>query len=109
MDIELQEINGHIKAGIKQWADVCLMADADEWAYYLNYDKDDVASALLIFQHVCMNIGIKGGIIDEKKAYELGERLRQLVIDMTGIDSHFIYGSNKGSGTSAVDEKRIKI
>jgi hypothetical protein len=37
---------------------------------------------------VASNIGIKAGHIDEKKAVEYGQRLRQLVIDMTGYDPH---------------------
>jgi hypothetical protein len=47
-------------------------------------------NAIYIFQHVASNIGIKAGHIDEQKAVEYGERLRQLVIDMTGYDPHGI-------------------
>ena len=34
------------------------------------------------------NIGIKAGRIDENRVVEYGQRLRQLVIDMTGYDPH---------------------
>ena len=63
-----------------------LMADADQWAYHLRYFPRDLMNATLIFQHVASNIGIKAGRIDEKRAVEYGQRLRQLVIDMTGYD-----------------------
>ena len=82
----ISEMNVHIREGINTWASTCLLADADEWAYLLNYYPSDVSNVLLIFQHVCSNIGIKKGLIDEKKAVEFGERLRELVKDMTGLD-----------------------
>jgi hypothetical protein len=54
----------------------------------LTYVPRDLRNATLIFQHVASNIGIKAGRIDEKRAVEYGQRLRQLVIDMTGYDPH---------------------
>lgn len=84
----IQAINGHISNGVKQWSDVCLMADADGWAENLEYGKRDVMNACLIFQHICSNIGIKSGRIDGSNAAGFGKRLRELVMDMTGIDTH---------------------
>lgn len=83
---QIAEINRHIRDGINEWADIMLMADADEWAVHLNYFPRDVANACLIFQHICSNVGIKAGRIDAEKAVEFGRRLRQLVMDMTGFD-----------------------
>ena len=84
---QIAEINQHIRDGVNQWADTMLMADADQWAVYLNYYPRDIANACMIFQHICSNVGIKAGRIDAQKAEEYGKRLRQLVIDMTGYDS----------------------
>ena len=83
---QIAEINQHIRDGVNQWADTCLMADADQWAVYLNYFPRDIVNACMIFQHICSNVGIKAGRIDEAKAMEYGQRIRQLVIDMTGYD-----------------------
>ena len=94
---QIQEVNVHIKDGIEQWANICLMADADRWAYDLNYDKEDVMNVALLFNHVCSNIGIKTGRIREKEALEFGERIRQLIIDMTGIDPHHVFDEKKSA------------
>ena len=83
---KIAEINQHIRDGVNQWADVMLMADADQWAVNLNYYPRDSVNATMIFQHICSNVGIKAGRIDAAKAEEYGNRLRQLVIDMTGYD-----------------------
>ena len=82
----MAEINEEIRNGLNFWADTMLTADADEWAYHLNYFSRDIINASIIFQHVLSNIGIKSGIITEENTEELGKRLRQLVIDMTGYD-----------------------
>lgn len=88
---QIEEINQHIKDGIEQWANICLMADADNWSVDLNYDKDDMMNVILLFNHVCSNIGIKAGRIREKESVEFGERIRQLAIEMTGIDPHHAF------------------
>jgi hypothetical protein len=87
MQQQIAEINQHIRDGVKQWAETMLIADADQWAVHLTYFPTDIANACLIFQHICSNVGIKGGRIDEKNAGEYGKRLRQLVYDMTGYDT----------------------
>lgn len=89
---QIQDINAHIKEGIGQWAKVCLMADSDNWSFYLNYDEDDVMNVTLLFNHVCSNIGIKKGRIQNEQVAEVyGKRIRQLIIDMTGIDPYTVY------------------
>jgi TPP-dependent 2-oxoacid decarboxylase len=94
----IAEINKHIREGIKAYADVCLLADADEWAYDLNYFPSDIFNATLIFQHICSNVGIKKGLIDEERAEFLGSKLRKLVFDMTGFDPAAIAANeNKGA------------
>lgn len=87
---QIQEINQHIKDGLKQWSDICLMADADNWSYYLDYDKQDVFSVTQLFMHVCQNIGIKKGRIGEKAAEVYGNRIRDLVMSMTGFDTRHL-------------------
>lgn len=82
----IAETNQHIREGINQWADIMLLADADKWAYHLNYFPRDIANACFIFLHICMNAGIKAGHITDENVQEYGKRLRQLVIDMTGYD-----------------------
>ena len=85
---QIAEVNKHIRDGINQWADIMLTAEAYQWAYALKYFPRDLMNATFIFQHVASNIGIKAGRINEEKATEFGQRLRQLVIDMTGYDPH---------------------
>lgn len=92
---QIKEINQHIKDGIEQWARICLMADADNWSVDLDYDKDDMMNVLLLFNHVCSNIGIKSGRIREREAVEFGCRIRQLAIEMTGIDPHHAFDEDK--------------
>lgn len=89
-ECEIKEINQHIRDGINQWAEIMIMADADEWAVNLDYFPRDLMNAVLIFQHIASNIGIKSGIINEEKAVEFGNRFRRLIIDMTGYDPHEI-------------------
>ena len=85
---QLKEINEKISEGIEQWADIMIEAEANEWAYLLNYSTKDLMNASCIFQHIVSNIGIKSGRIDETNADEFGNRLRQIVIDMTGYDPY---------------------
>lgn len=82
---DVAEINKAIREALNQWADIMLRADADGWAYELNYFPRDIMNATFIFQHVCSVAGIKSGRITEETAKIYGRRLRQLVIDMTGL------------------------
>lgn len=100
---QIAEINKQIREGIKTYADICLLADADEWAVNLNYFPSDIMNATLIFQHVCSNVGIKKGLIDEERAEFLGSKLRKLVIDMTGFDPATIAADADKEGKEATD------
>ena len=92
---QIQEINAHIKAALKQWSDICLKSEADRWAFLLNYDSMDAMNVCYLFQHVCSNIGIKAGVININNVADLGKRLRQLMIDMTGLDPYKVLGGNE--------------
>ena len=92
---QIAEINRHIRDGVNQWAETMLTADADQWAVHLHYFPRDIVNATMIFQHICSNVGIKAGRIDEAKAEEYGKRLRQLVIDMTGYDPAEVVAGTK--------------
>ena len=87
---EIKEINTAIREVLNQWADVMLESEVKQWAYRLDYFPRDLMNAIYIFQHVASNIGIKAGVINEQNAVDFGNRLRQLVIDMTGYDPHGI-------------------
>lgn len=87
----IKEINQAIRDGMNQWADVALEAEAKQWAVELRYFPRDLMNATYLFQHVASNIGIKAGRIDEEKAVEYGNRLRQLITNMTGYDPHEIW------------------
>lgn len=76
-----------MREGINIWADIMLMAEADRWAIELDYYPRDIMNAVYIFQHVLSNVGIKSGRINEDKAVEFSNRLRDLVKDMTGYDT----------------------
>ena len=92
---EISKINKHIKDGLEHWSNVCLMSEADQWAYLLDYDSMDAMHVCYLFQHVCSNIGIKAGVMDLNNAEDFGNRLRQLMIDMTGLDPHKVLGGNE--------------
>lgn len=92
---KLTKVSQYIREGINQWADIMLQADADQWAYNMDYFPRDIINAVIIYQHICSNIGIKAGRIDEQKAADFGQRLRQLTIDMTGFDPAQIVGKPK--------------
>lgn len=89
-DKQIKYINDGIRSSLDSWATVALAMEAMNEAHRLDYSPRDIMSAIYLFQHVASNIGIKAGVIDEEKAVEFGNRLRQLAIDMTGIDPHDI-------------------
>lgn len=92
---EIEEINAHISDALEQWHSVMLTADADKWAYHLEYTADDLLGALYIFNHVAQNIGIKNRTLDLSNIGEVGEQLRQLVKMMTGCDPAELLSGNK--------------
>jgi hypothetical protein len=87
-DKQIKYINDGIRSSLDSWATVAIGLEAMNQACRMDYSPRDLMSATYLFQHVASNIGIKAGLIDEEKAVEFGNRLRQLVIDMTGIDPH---------------------
>jgi hypothetical protein len=84
---EIKEINSHISDALEQWAYIMVTADADEWAYMLDYSEKDALNALSIFNHVLSNIGIKNGTLNEDNAVNRAQNLCNLVKDLIGIDS----------------------
>ena len=85
---QAQVINEAIRSGLDSWATVALELETMNQSFRMDYSPCDLMNAAYLFQHVTANIGIKAGIIDEDKAVEFGNRLRQLIIDMTDYDPH---------------------
>jgi hypothetical protein len=84
--IAIQEINKHISNGLKHWAEVLIMADVDEWAFFLNFSDEDVFNALLIFNSIAQNRGIKSGHLNEVNAQQKGSAFKDAIKDFCGID-----------------------
>lgn len=84
---KIKEINSHISDALEQWSAIMVTADADEWAYLLDYSEKDALNALSIFNHVLSNIGIKNGTLNEENVLNIAKKMRHLVQDMIGIDS----------------------
>ena len=53
--------NQEIKDGLAHWQEIMNLADADQWAFFLEYD--DLFNALYII-HVAQNIAIKKGFFE---------------------------------------------
>ena len=86
---QIKEINQHISDALQQWADIMLLADADNWAYHLEYSDEDVFNAVYIVNHVLMNRGIKGGYIcNEEDALTKGEKFKKAI---GGVSMHHNY------------------
>lgn len=85
--IAIQEINKHISEGLEQWCDVMNTADADGWAFYLNYSDEDALNAIYIFNHILQNIAIKSGHINEDNAIAKGIALKKAIQDYCGVDT----------------------
>lgn len=93
---QIKEINQHISDALEQWSTTMLVADADEWAYLLNYSEQDALNAIFIFNHVLMNIGIKNGVLDDKNAVEKAKQLRKFIKDYCGLDTFEITRKSLG-------------
>lgn len=83
----IKEINQHISDALEQWSTTMLVADADEWAYNLNYSEQDAMNAIFILNHVLSNIGIKNGVLNDKNVIEKSNKLREFVKDFCGLDT----------------------
>lgn len=84
---QIKEINQHISDALEQWSTTMLVADADEWAYHLNYSEQDAMNAIFIFNHVLSNIGIKNGVLNDKNVIEKSKKLREFIKDYCGLDT----------------------
>lgn len=84
---QIKEINQHISDALQQWADIMLLADADNWSYQLNYSDKDALNAIFIFNHVLTNIGIKNGVLNDKNVIEKSKKLREFIKDYCGLDT----------------------
>ena len=84
---QIKEVNQHISDALEQWSTTMLVADADEWAYYLNYSDQDALNAIFIFNHVLSNIGIKNGVLNDKNVFEKSKELRKFIKDYCGLDT----------------------
>lgn len=92
----INKINQFISESLNDLADILLLSDADNWAYNLNYTEKDLLNAIVIFNHVSQNIGIKNGAITEQNAESLGNDLRKLVVERTGLDPWNLVKKDKG-------------
>ena len=84
---QLNEINQHISDALEQWADIMLTADADRWAFHLNYNERDALNAITIVNHVLQNIAIKSGHINKTNVFQKGVYFRQAIKDFSGLDT----------------------
>lgn len=83
---EIKEINKHLSNGLKHWAELLIMANADEWAYYLDFNDEDFFHALWIFNSVAQNIAIKSDYLNGKNVEGKGVAFRNAIKDFCGID-----------------------
>ena len=84
---QIKEVNQHISEALEQWSTTMLVADADEWLYYLNYSDQDALNAIFIFNHVLSNIGIKNGVLNDKNVIEKSKALRNFIKDFLVIST----------------------
>lgn len=85
---DIKEINKHISDALKQWSDIMLLADSDEWSYRLEYSDEDALNALYIFNHVAQNNAIKNGWYkDEEDIFNKITDLRVQIKESYGIDT----------------------
>ena len=84
----IKKINKEISEALKFWQEMLLIADADEWAYYLDYSDEDLFNTLYIFNHVAQNIAIKKGhFANEDEASEKMSKFRESMKETFGFDS----------------------
>lgn len=75
----IRKINREISGALKFWQDMLNIADADEWAYYLEYSDEDLFNSLYIFNHVAQNIAIKKGFLNDANAEDnMGEYVKAI-------------------------------
>ena len=100
---KIKEINKHISDALRQWSAVVIHADADEWAYFLDYSDEDLLNAMFIFNHVWQNRAIKSEHFkDEEDVIAKISIYRKAVKIAFGIDT--VELTEKVLGREAKDE-----
>lgn len=84
---EIKEINEGMVASLGMLGETMLRADADQWAYYLEYEDYHLWCAVEILMHVLSNIGIKNGHITAENVEGYGKKLAEFVFDFCGVDT----------------------
>lgn len=84
---QIKEINQHISDALMQWTNVMNTADADEWAYFLEYNDEDLFNALYIFNHVAQNICIKNGVFNKTNATPKMLKMRDAIKEVYEFDT----------------------
>lgn len=85
--VSIKKINKEISGALKFWQEMLLLADADLWAYMLDYSEEDLLNALYIFNHVAQNIAIKNGYFTEENIAEKMAKYRQGIKEGFGFDT----------------------
>ena len=85
--IEIRMANREIKEALSTWQEILNIADADQWAFYLEYDEKDLLNALYIFNHVAQNRAIKSGFLNEENAEPKMEKYKEALKECFGFDS----------------------
>lgn len=84
---KIKIINKAISEALGRWSNIMITADADEWAYLLEYSDEDMLNALFIFNHVWQNRAIKRGVFDKENAFEKMERFKNVVMEVFDVDT----------------------
>lgn len=85
---QIQKEQKRIKDMMNKLSDVMVTADADDWAYYLEYSDEDLLNALQIFIHIAKGIAIKAGHYkDVEEVKKKMEDFRRAIKDAFGFDT----------------------
>ena len=84
---KIKIINQAISEALGRWFDIMITADADGWAYLLEYSDEDMLNALFIFNHIWQNRAIKNGVLNTENATEMMEKFKGMVMDVFCIDT----------------------
>ena len=84
---KIKIINQAISEDLGRWFDIMITADADGWAYLLEYSDEDMLNALFIFNHIWQNRAIKNGVLNTENATEMMEKFKGMIMDVFGIDT----------------------
>ncbi len=100
---QIKEINQYISDALEQWSAIMVKADADEWAYELEYSDRDLLNALQIFNHVASNIAIKSGHLNEENVFHKVVRFTQALKYCFGFDSIELTDKVLGDGSKSTE------